>query len=87
MLFDHDSVDTFGISESKEAETSRTAGRRITHDSAFADLTKLSEVILEGVYGLISKRGCDMCRAYDLWRKRCKSNQAYLLLSPSSDRQ
>jgi hypothetical protein len=47
VLFNHDSVDTFGIPEGKEAETARTASRGVAHDGAFADLAKLGKVGLE----------------------------------------
>ena len=47
MLLDHDSVDAFRVSEGEEAKASRAAGRRVAHNSAFADLAELREVVLE----------------------------------------
>lgn len=41
VLLYHDGVDAFGVSEGKEAKTSRTAGRRVAHDGTFADFTEL----------------------------------------------
>ena len=49
MFLDHDGVDAFGIFECKETEASRASGRRITHDGAFANLTKLREVTFERI--------------------------------------
>lgn len=54
MLLDHDSVDAFGVSESEEAKASRAAGCGVAHDGTFADLTKLREVVFEGICVTIS---------------------------------
>lgn len=41
MLFNHDRVDGFRISEGKETETSRPPCSAVTHDCAFRDLAEL----------------------------------------------
>ena len=40
----HDSVDTFGIFEGEEAESSRSTGLSFTHDSALCDFSELFKV-------------------------------------------
>jgi hypothetical protein len=47
VLLDHDDVDTFGVLESEEAESTRTTGGAISHDRAFAHLAELREVVFE----------------------------------------
>ena len=49
MFLDHDGVDAFGVFERKETKASRAAGRRITHNGTFADLTKLRKVAFERI--------------------------------------
>jgi hypothetical protein len=50
VFLDHHGVDTFGVPESEEAESTGTTGRDVAHDSTFADLSKLGEVVFERIY-------------------------------------
>lgn len=50
VLFDHDSVDSLGVAEGKEAETTRAASGAIAHNGAFDHLAELREVRLERFY-------------------------------------
>lgn len=50
VLLDHNNVHCLGVLEGEEAETSRSAGRAISHDSAFRHLTKLGEIITKGLW-------------------------------------
>lgn len=50
MLFDHYRIDAFRVTKGEEAESPRATCGTITHDSAFADLAKLCEVALEGIF-------------------------------------
>ena len=47
MFLDHDSVDRPGVLECKETETARSARGAISHDSAFVNLAKLREVVVQ----------------------------------------
>ncbi len=53
VLLDHDDVDGPGILESKESETSGSAGSAIAHDSALENFTKLREVVFQGFYDVL----------------------------------
>jgi hypothetical protein len=49
VLLDHNSVHRLGILESQESEASRPTSGGISHDSCLQNLSKLREVVAEGL--------------------------------------
>jgi hypothetical protein len=77
MLFHHNNVDHLGVLECQEAEATRATSGTIPHNGTLHDLSKLREIVPQGLYGaLVIVFGEDVIKC-----------GAYHLSSPSSSHQ
>lgn len=51
MFLDHHGIDSLGVLECEEAETTRATRGTIAHDLAIGDIAKLLKVFFERFYG------------------------------------